>query len=204
MKCWMTLLVVSVVLSGCGEREEVTVDGSRARTMRDENLKPTVDDDERFSSAMQAAPAGMMEGAPTAAPVVAGKVPDGWETAPASMFRLLNYTFGEGGEAYVSVSRGGLLENVNRWLGQFGGTALTTLDGLEKITSAGYSGVWVSADGRFGGAMGAEARDDWALRGAVMEKNGEILTVKMMGPADRMSQEETKLREFLAELKPAP
>ncbi|GAA5484696.1 hypothetical protein [Haloferula sargassicola] len=204
MKRWMTLLAVSVVLSACGKREEVTVDGTRQQTMRDENLKPTADDDARFANSMPQMPGNMMAGgAPAASPVVAGSVPDGWKEAPASMFRLLNYTFGEAGEVYVSASRGGVLENVNRWLGQFDKPALTSLDGLETTQSAGYEGVWVAADGRFGGAMGAEAKDDWSLRGVVLEKNGEILTVKMMGPAAAVAAEETNLRQFLADLKPA-
>lgn len=200
----VTLLAASLLVSGCGKRDEVTVDGTRPRTMRDENLKPTADDGERFSSAAHAAPGGMMGGTPAAAPVVAGTVPEGWQEAPPNMFRLLNYTFGEGGEVYLSLSRGGVLENVNRWLAQFGAAALADLEGQERIEAAGYSGVWVEADGAFGGAMGAAAKDDWALRGVVLEKDGEILTVKMMGPAAAMAEEETKLRAFLADLKPAP
>lgn len=199
---WMALLLV---LPGCGKREEVVVTETRPMTMRDRGLKWDATDDDRFGGTSQpSVMPPMMAGGAAESPVEAGSVPEGWTEAPSSMFRLLNYTFGEGGEVYVSASRGGVLENVNRWLGQFGQAALTTLDGLETVETADYRGVWVSVDGRFGGAMGAEARDDWALRGVVMEKGGEILTVKMMGPHDAVETETPKLRTFVNELKPAP
>ncbi|MBB5352213.1 hypothetical protein HNR46_002456 [Haloferula luteola] len=202
------LLTLVFPLVSCGGRKEATAKGTRPLTMRDEHLQPTSSDDVRFASAMGAGGGGMMGGGAGmpagASPVVAGVVPEGWTEAPSSMFRLLNYTFDDGGEAYVSVSQGGVLENVNRWLGQFGASPMTDLEGWEKVEAAGYHGVWVKADGSFGGAMGAAAKSDWALRGVVMEKNGEILTVKLMGPAAAMPEQETKLRAFVSALQPAP
>jgi hypothetical protein len=199
---WLALLLV---LPGCGKREEVVVTETRPMTMRDRGLKWDATDDQRFGSSPQSpVMPPMMAGDAAESPVEAGSVPEGWTEAPTSMFRLLNYTFGEGGEVYVSASRGGILENVNRWLGQFGQPALTTLDGLESVEAAGYRGVWVTVDGRFGGAMGAEARDGWALRGVVMERGGEILTLKMMGPRGAVEAEMPRLRSFVGELKPAP
>ena len=204
MKVFALCLAASLGLLSvsCLKREKVDADGTRRLTMRDTNLKWNATDDERFANAAGSA-APMLEGADVDSPVVAKVVPETWKEAPTSSFRLIHYQFGEGGEIYVSVSRGGVLENVNRWLSQFEKEPLKDLAAEEAVEIAGYRGVWVKADGRFGGAMGAEARDDWALRGVVAEKEGEILTVKLMGPVKDIGQAEADLRSFVAGLEAA-
>ena len=197
------LAAVALAFVSCNKRESVEAGGTRPLTMRDQNLKWNAGEDERFANAAPSA-APMIDGAGVDSPVVASVVPEGWREAPTSAFRLIHHQFGDGGEVYVSVSRGGLLENVNRWLAQFGAEPLKDLGALEPVEVAGYRGVWVKADGRFGGAMGAEARDDWALRGVVTEKDGEILTVKLMGPSAGMDAVEADLRRFVAGLQSSP
>lgn len=203
VRAYFSLALLSLLSLSCGKREEVHADGSRRVTMRDENLKWNATDDERFANAVPTV-APTLDGADVPSPVVAKVVPEGWREAPTSAFRLIHYQFGEGGEIYVSVSRGGVLENVNRWLGQFDADPLENLGEQEGVELAGYRGVWVKAQGRFGGAMGAEAKDNWALRGVVAEKDGEILTIKLMGPAASIDQAEADLRRFVAGLEAAP
>jgi hypothetical protein len=188
-------------LAACGERREVTSDNTRELTMRDENLRPEVSADERFGRGRRDAPpaAAAVE---DASPVVATVVPEAWVVKPSTGFRLLNYGFGDGGEVYVSLSRGGVAANVNRWLKQFGADALDEAGfaALEPVEVSGYRGVWVSVDGDFGGGMGAGAREDWALRGIVAEGPRGILTVKLLGPADEVRGQESALREFVSGL----
>lgn len=197
-------LGISLALASCGEREEVTAGGKRELTMRDENMDLDASNDERFRSGrpqMPTPPAG--QGGQGERPsLTAAAVPADWDEESSSSFRLLNYSFGTGGEAYVSLSRGGVLPNVNRWRQQFGAPALDA-DGLAELESAevaGHRGVWVAAEGDFGGGMGAEAREDWALRGVVAEGPQGILTVKMLGPAKEVAAEEPDLRRFVAGL----
>jgi len=196
------MVLSAVVVLGACKREEVTASGKRELTMRDENLVLDADNDARFGQGQRPAPA------PTEvpkSPFVAGTVPEGWVEAPGSAFRLLNYKFGTAGEVYLSVSRGGLLENVNRWLGQFGESAVDAagLAGMEEVEISGHKGVWVKADGKFGGAMGKAAQDAYSLRGVVTDGPSGLLTVKLLGPTDEVKAEEARLRAFVEGLEPS-
>ncbi len=198
MRTVFVILGVVAALTSC-KREEVTATGKRELTMRDKNLVLDADNDARFGQTAPTPPA------PTDAPpspFVAEVVPEGWKEAPGSAFRLLNYKFGTAGEAYLSISRGGVLENVNRWLGQFEADAVDAegLAGMEGIAIGDHKGVWVSADGKFGGAMGKEAQDAWSLRGVVTDGPKGLVTVKMLGPTEEVKAEEERLRAFVAGL----
>lgn len=195
------ILLGMVGLVSCGERREVKSNDTRELSMRDEDLGVDVPADERFGSPPQGGQTTTSQGRSSG--VVATTVPDDWVEQAGTSFRLLNYRFGESGEVYVSLSRGGLLMNVNRWLSQFGSDELdeTGLARLEEAEVAGHRGVWVMADGDFRGGMGAEPQSDWALRGVVAEGPQGILTVKLLGPVDEVREQESSLREFVAGLK---
>lgn len=172
--------------------------------MRDENLKLDATSNERFGNAgaMPALPKPTGDAAKS--PVVAGHLPEGWTELPGNAFRLLNYSFGNGGEVSVALSRGGVIDNVNRWMGQFGSPAVDAagMAGLEPITVAGFKGVWLKADGDYSPGMGRPAKTEYGLLGVVAEKAGGILTLKMVGPATEVAAEEAKLRAFAEGLKP--
>lgn len=202
MRHLAVLLSIFLSLVSCGKREEVTTEETRPLTMRDQDLELDVSADERFRQGRQA-PATTVEAPPS--PVVAGTVPAGWEALPSTGFRLVNYRFGSEGQAYVSLSRGGIFENVNRWRKQFGADPLDAagIEALEKIEVAGFKGVWLEVDGDFGGGMGQAAQSDWSLRGVVAEGDEGILTVKMLGPAAEVVAEGGKLRAFVEGLERA-
>ena len=103
----ISAVLAIALLAGCDKPAEVTVDESRSVTMRDEGLKLNASSNDRFQE-------------PGTGPLIAGTVPGSWLAQPSSSFRLLSYRFGTGGDVAVGISAGGLLENVNRWLGQFG------------------------------------------------------------------------------------
>jgi hypothetical protein len=198
----MVIVILGMVaaLTSC-KREEVVATGKRELTMRDNNLVLDADNNARFGQG-QAPVASPAPAVAPASPFVAGVVPEGWTAAPGSSFRLLNYKFGTQGEAYLSVSRGGVLENVNRWLAQFGAEPVDAegLAAMEKAQLSDHQGVWVSVDGKFGGAMGKQAQDSWALRGVVTEGPKGLVTVKMLGPVDEVKAEEKSLKAFVAGL----
>ena len=196
MKYRAALLSIPLMLVSCGEREEVVADGSRPLTMREDNLNLTADNDERFQRGRPQQPELPHS------PVAAGTVPDEWREAEPSAFRLLNYTFGSAGQVYVSASRGGVLDNVNRWLKQFGKPSLDAagLKELEVAEVADYNGVWVATEGDFGGGMGQAPETGWALRGVVAERAGQIITVKMLGPAAEVDAQREALDAFVAGL----
>lgn len=180
------LLASALVFSSCEKPAEITVTESREATTRDGKPKLFATSDERFRDAKPSP--------------VKGVTPEGWLVLPASQFRLLNYRFGASGtgETWVSVSAGTVLDNTNRWLGQFGAKELDA-DGLAKLPSvaiAGTTGVWVTAEGAYESGMGSPRKDGFALAGVVASVNGQILTVKMVGPKAEVEQQKAVLENY--------
>ncbi len=182
----LCLLASLAVFSSCEEKKEVVVTETRAVTTRDQSPKLHASSDERFRDAKPSP--------------VKGVTPEGWLALPASQFRLLNYRFGESGlgEVWVSLSAGSVLENVNRWLAQFGAPVIDQA-GLEKLRSvpiAGGNGSWVEAEGEYASGMGAPPKPGFALAGVIASMRGEILTVKMVGPKAEVEAARPVLENF--------
>lgn len=192
MKCRVVCLVSSVVIfSACEEKKEITVTESRAATTRDVAPKLFATSDERFRDAKPSP--------------VQGVTPEGWQVIPATQMRLLNYRFGESGtgEVWVSLSQGSVLDNVNRWFKQFGASPVNQ-DALQKLpafTLAGSPGVWVTAEGDYAGGMGAPPKPGFALAGVVASVNGQILTVKMVGPKAEVEAAKPVLETYAKSLR---
>jgi hypothetical protein len=187
---YLCLLATLAVVSSCEKQDDVVVTETRVATSRDVSPKLFATSDERFRNAKPSP--------------VKGTAPDGWLALPSSQFRLLNYRFGESGtgEVWVSLSSGGVINNVNRWLGQFGTAALDQagLDELRSVPIAGNRGVWVEAAGDYAGGMGAPPKSDYALAGVISEINGRILTVKMVGPKSEVETARPILETFAKNL----
>lgn len=178
-------------LIGCEKSgERVLVEETRGKTTKDETPKMFATSDERFRN-IKPSP-------------VQGNAPQNWLALPANQFRLLNYRFGESGlgEVYVSLSSGGVMDNANRWLKQFGGEEMNAEEfaGMEKISIAGVEGVWVEADGEYGAGMGADAKPGYGLAGVIAQVGGQILTVKMVGPKNEVDAEKQALRDYIGTL----
>jgi len=184
--------VAVLSLSACRKPPAVvTVTETRAETSNDTKPKLFASSDERFRD-QRPSP-------------VQGTTPQGWLKLPSTQFRLLNYRFGESGlgEVSVGISTGSVLDNVNRWLGQFNAPKLTseTMDERRRVNIVGTAGVWVEADGTYSGGMaGAEAKPGFALAGVVADVNGRIITVKMTGPKTEVDAEKAALETFCKSL----
>ncbi len=191
MKARAACLLASVVIfSACQEKKEVTVTETRAATTRDVAPKLFATSDERFRDAKPSP--------------VKGVTPIGWLVLPASQFRLLNYRFGESGmgEVWVSLASGTVIDNVNRWFKQFGASPIdpAALAKLPTLTLAGSPGVSVVAEGDYAGGMGAPPKPGFALAGVVASVNGQILTVKMVGPKAEVEAAKPVLESFAKSL----
>jgi len=186
MKGRFFLLAALAVLSSCEEKTEVVVTETRELTTKDKAPKLFATSDERFRDAKPSP--------------VKGTPPDGWLALPASQFRLLNYRFGESGmgEVWVSLSAGSVLDNVNRWLGQFGAETIdaAAMEKLRVVPLAGANGVWVEAAGDYASGMGAEPKAGFALAGVVASTSRGILTVKMVGPKAEVEAAKPALETF--------
>jgi len=187
------LLASVLFLAACEEKKEITVTESRAPTTRDAAPKLSATSDERFRDAKPS-------------PVTA-ETPAGWLALPASQIRLLNYRFGESGmgEVWVSMSGGSVLDNVNRWLGQFAGEPLDAagLAGLPSVSLAGAVGKWVSAAGDYASGMGEPPKPGFGLAGVVASVKGQILTVKMVGPKAEVEAAKPALESYIRSLRMA-
>lgn len=183
---------LAALVTGCDERNEVVVTEARALTTRDLKVRLGATSDERFRN--------------TRSSPVEGEAPAHWLSLPATEFRLQNYRFGESGlgEVWVSVASGGVLDNVNRWLRQFGDEAVDEqgLQQMRHVTMLGLSGVWVEAVGVYSPGMmaGGQPRSGYALAGVIAEMGDQLLTVKMVGPEAEVKAATDDLEAFVASL----
>ncbi|MFT4176099.1 MAG: hypothetical protein QM627_05535 [Luteolibacter sp.] len=195
MKIRAAMVLSGVVfLAACQKKEEIVVTETRGLTPKDQKPKLFATSDERFKNA-QPSP---VEGTP----------PENWLAMPASQFRLLNYRFGESGfgEVWVSLSSGTVLDNTNRWLQQF---SVAPLDAagfakMRRISIVGTQGVWVEASGDYDAGMagmGAPPKPGYGLAGVITEANGQILTVKMVGPKAEVEKERAALEAYIQTLR---
>jgi hypothetical protein len=180
-------------LAGCdsAQQEDVVVTETRPLTTRDSTPMLDATSDQRFRNA-QPSP-------------VEGEAPADWLALPASQFRDLNFRFGESGfgEVYVTIAAGSELDNVNRWLGQFGAPPVTggALAEMRRVPMAGTTGVWIEAAGDYASGMGSPPRQGYALAGVIAEKGGRTLTLKMVGPEAEVRGQHAALEAFAKSLR---
>lgn len=172
---------------------EITVTETRQPSTRDTSPKLFATSDERFRDAKPSP--------------VKGETPEGWLVLPPTQMRILNYRFGStgNGEVWVSLSQGTVLDNVNRWLKQFGAAAAdeAAMAKLPTVSLAGAPGVFVVAEGNYEGGMGSPPKPGSALAGVVAPINGQILTVKMVGPKEDVAAARPALDRFIQSLRMA-
>ena len=187
----VTLISCIVLMAGCQKKGEITVTEKRELTSKDVKPKLFATSDQRFKNA-QPSP---VEGTP----------PPHWLVLPASQFRLLNYRFGESGlgEVSVGLSAGTVKANADRWLRQF---QLPPLEDeafakLRTVPLAGVQGVWLDASGDYESGMGASGKPGYGLAGIIASVNGQILTVKMLGPKAEVEAERGELEKYAQTLR---
>ena len=191
----MTRMLLALFLATCiscqKQESEVVITETRPLTSKDTSPKLDATPDERFRDARPSP--------------VQGTAPDGWLAIPSTQMRILNYRFGESGmgEAYVTISSGSVLENVNRWLGQYAAPPIdaTALAKLPTLPIANTTGVLVTASGTYNSGMGAPPRDGYGLAGIIAQSENQILTIKLVGPDAEVRSAIPALETFAASLK---
>jgi len=129
------------------------------------------------------------------------ETPAGWTEVKTTQFRLVNMAIEGGGEAYVSISRGDVLQNINRWMKQFQAPNLTEADlaSLETIEILGQEGFIVTAEGEFKG-MAGKGGSGQKLVGAITKIGRQIITVKFTAPKLLAEQELENFKVFTSSL----
>lgn len=126
-------------------------------------------------------------------------MPAEWRRVPSTRFRDYNCKFGKDGEVYISMATGGIKDNVDRWMRQFGQEPNADISTLEKIDMIGTQGVVIEAQGAFAG-MGGISINDAALLGAMVENGGGLITVKMVATVDEVAQQRENFYAFCKSL----
>ncbi len=196
-------------LASCGGGGEQATMERRAQTNlgRAEWSGTSTTSAERFGRGQQAqAPAG--HGSPGAQEDrFTYDLPEGWVLDSPTQFRLLNlkvagrddtdcYMTGLPGQA------GGVADNVNRWLGQFGQAPMTpdAIAALPKTLLFGLNATRVEATGPFSDSMGGGEIADGALIGLIVKQDDVTLFIKMVGPKEVVQQEKANFDGFVASL----
>lgn len=142
----------------------------------------------------------------------AGTQPLSWRKVNRTNFRLLNYAAEEATEIAVGqVDAGGVLANVNRWIGEFEQEQLEDVNGLEKFETfqmlGGRKAYLITLKGMFQKKMGGKAMkyEGWAMSGVICEiGGGSLVTVKMMGPEAEVDAQKENLIKFAKSLRINP
>lgn len=121
------------------------------------------------------------------------KPPLGWRAIPTNRFRDTNFLAGKDDsvEIYASSAKGSVLANANRWLGQFGqkeGDELTDYRVLKTVKIIDRTSYLVEASGTFDPGRGQDVNQGYGLVGAIRQTNDELLTIKMVGPAEEVAK----------------
>ena len=185
-------LIALLWLPSCRKPQEVVVTETRRVTMSEVKPKLNATSDERFKN--------------TQPSLFIADVPSDWKELGATQFRLLNYRFGEEskGEVWVSLVGGGLLHNINRWLGQFGQEPVdaATLQTWGRATVGEMgAGTWIEAKGSYAPGMGRPSRANQALAGIIIQVDDRVLTIKMVGPEAEVPAQIDALKTFAAALR---
>lgn len=124
-------------------------------------------------------------------------LPESWSRERDRPMRVFNFDVGERSSCYVARAGGSALANINRWRGQLGAPALTSVEisRLPLVKILGSDAVVVEVRGDFGGGMGADEIADAMLLGAIGSFRGTSLFVKMLGPENVI---EAQRENFLA------
>ena len=122
--------------------------------------------------------------------------PLSWRRIPPTQFRAVNFVGGpdESVEIFAGNSNGAGLSNANRWLGQFGLSPVPDESTFASIEILGRPSLLVEARGSYNPGMGADPEEGFALLGAIRESGGDVLTFKMVGPAEAV---EGMRKEFI-------
>jgi len=130
--------------------------------------------------------------------------PATWKSKPGSQYRLINFDVGTGGltECYVSQSGGGLLPNLNRWLGQMGQKPMSTteLTQLPALRVLGVETPLLKVEGPFQGMRGPKI-DKAAMLATYVETQGTSYAIKMTGPADQVLAAKKDFVNFVQSLR---
>lgn len=130
-------------------------------------------------------------------------VPQGWTQGPARSMRIATFVPAAAPTSEVAVSilkgtAGGLRANLDRWRGQIGGGPLSDaeFEALPRAKLLGGTAVFLAVEGAYAGMGGGAGTAGSMLLGMALERPGDMVFVKMTGPAAEVRGEQDRFRAF--------
>lgn len=134
-------------------------------------------------------------------------LPKGWVKADPTDLRLLNLKVAGRDDASCYLTalprmEAGVLDNVNRWRGQFGADALTPDEAKSLPTTElfGLQSIRVEVSGPYSDGMGGGELSEGGLVGLIAEQDNTMVFLKMVGPKDVIDQEKANFDAFVKSL----
>jgi len=140
----------------------------------------------------------------TEEPEFAWTMPAGWSELPTRSMHLLDMKAGPDPdvECSLSTARGSVLDNVNRWRGQFGQPPLeeSALAKFARQPLLGLDAVRVEVEGAYAGMGKGAAKEGFKLLGLIAPANGQQVFVKMTGPKAAVEAQTAAFDQFAGSL----
>ncbi len=123
-------------------------------------------------------------------------LPAGWkQNPPSSQMRLAEAVVADASgdpakacAVVFSTAGGSVEENISRWAGQvLDAEGKPAVAKTESRTVAGMKATVVEFVGSFAGMGDAARKQNWMLRGAIIETPAGLLFIKMNGPVEQMN-----------------
>jgi hypothetical protein len=135
-------------------------------------------------------------------------MPDGWSQLPTRNMHLLDIKAGPDPdvECSLSVAGGSVLDNVNRWRGQFGQPAIdaTAIEKLPRQMLLEHDALRIEIEGAFAGMGAAKSgapKAGFKLIGLIAGTDDQQVFVKMTGPKAAVEQQSAALDQFAGSLR---
>ncbi|MBL9087922.1 MAG: hypothetical protein JNM10_12365 [Planctomycetia bacterium] len=129
--------------------------------------------------------------------------PAGWTQGPARSMRVATFvpTGAPSSEVAVSILKGtagGVRANLDRWRGQMGAAPLTDaeFEALPRAKVLGGTAVFLAVEGAYAGMSGGAGAAGSMLLGMALPRPGDMVFVKMTGPAAEVRGEQDRFRAF--------
>jgi hypothetical protein len=181
------------------------------KRLTEEPREETFTEEQRPSDApvpTAAVPEGLSGFEGANAPALVFRVPSRWEPArPANPTRIAQWRLpgDPPAEVYATAGiSGGVAANLERWKGQF-----PEVEGTPRTESidlgAGLEATTLEVEGTFDSGMpgaGEGRKPGWALLGAVIEMQGELVFLKATGPRAAIDAARDEFREWVRSFRP--
>jgi len=136
---------------------------------------------------------------------VAWEVPAGWTVEAGSGMRLVTFHIGAV-ECYLTVlggDGGGVVGNIQRWVGQLGLTPPTEAEvkALPTVEVLGVESHLLEATGEYSGMGAAQPTPDITMLGIACVLEDRAIFIKMLGPSAEVSVERDRFLAFVASMR---